>query len=444
MRCDLSVPFLNGPATAVLQYLQAPTLKDIAGGKFLHDILLAIVEPPIFWTKFIHGFRCGELQENAQLAFAWLLLQLISLPGEKATPYREIAEDPKILDAILASSHFDTRATGQKIKHILATSNSGEAIDSAYAPGGRHDNDFVDFRKITILPTADEISSTEFPFLRTSVYLEDLETEETRQATYLDNQFRLLREDMVNDLREELQIALGKKKRAHRGFVIDGMRLLDVYCGPENKRCKWGLAFRCNDDFWQFKKDKPKDRKAYLTDSHNRRILKHQSLSCLLADDEVIAFPTVNREENLLAQKPPVVILQLEGESSTIAALLKLKTAKHIKLIQIDTAVFSYEPILKALQSTRNILLADELLFWKNEQSVLRSPTSQPIAVIQAIRRDPRMDLKSLLYTSKSIVLDKSQISSLLAGLTQNVSLIQGPPGAPLEIFPEYTMPSDC
>jgi hypothetical protein len=426
MRSNLSTDFLNGPATALLKYIQAPELMTIGRGDFLSQVVLKIVEPPIFWSAFMQSFLGKELQEKGQLCFAWLLLQLISLPGEMAGKYREFAQDPKLLNMLLTSSQLDTRTFGSKIKHILAACGPGAPVDSEFGPGGRHDNDFVDFHEITMLPTADEIASTEPVFLRPSAQLEDPETEDTRVATYLDNQFRLLREDMLYEMREELQIALGKKKGNHRGLVIEGFKFVDIYWAKGDKNCKWGITLRCHHDPWFFKKVEPKDRKTHIIE--NRKILKHQSLACLIVDDEIVAFATVNRDEDLLAQKPPVVVLQLEGEASTTRALITIKTGRNIKLVQIDTAIFSYEPVLKALQNAQAVPLSSELLFWK-EGGIIGRPLSQPKRLIQAIMADPRQNLQTQLNTPRSILLDKSQSASLLAGLTQNVTLIQGPPG---------------
>jgi hypothetical protein len=90
MRSNLSSTFLNGAATALLKYIQAPELTTTCQGDFLGQLVLKIAEPPIFWSPFAQAFRAKELQEDAQLCFAWLLLQLISLPGETANKYREL------------------------------------------------------------------------------------------------------------------------------------------------------------------------------------------------------------------------------------------------------------------------------------------------------------------------------------------------------------------
>lgn len=92
---------------------------------------------------------------------------------------------------------------------------------------------------------------------------------------YLDNQFRLLREDMIYEMREELQIALGKKKGVHRGLVVDGLRPLDIFRSSEDKRANlWGIQMECLHDLWIFKKigqtDKKK-RKQLLQDTATRK-----------------------------------------------------------------------------------------------------------------------------------------------------------------------------
>jgi hypothetical protein len=49
--------------------------------------------------------------------------------------------------------------------------------------------------------------------------------------------------------------------------------------------------------------------------------------------------------------------------------------------------------------------------------------------VITAIEANRSGNLQQLLQTPNPIQLDRSQASSILSGLTQRVSLIQGPPG---------------
>ncbi|KAK7025285.1 P-loop containing nucleoside triphosphate hydrolase protein [Favolaschia claudopus] len=448
MSIDLSDSFLNGDAVALLTYLQAPDLPNIGGGIFLRKVLEAVVDPPLFWDIFTSALESLRLSPPGVQCFAWLLLQLVQLPDTAADPYIALAGRPKILSTLTQSADKDTKRLALKLQNIVETRRSpvvvGVADDDSH-PGGRHDNDFPDFRKIAILPTADEITCDEAAFLRRTSP-SDCPDPTVAVAQCLDGQFRLLREDMLYEIKDELQIAFKKKSGHHRGLAVEGFTLLpDAYSSENNRvRCFWGIKLQANDDLSLLKNKTVGQRKSFL-DEH-RNYFKHQAHTCLLVDDEVVAFPMIHRDEDLLARIPPIVVLQLDGKASTMQALVRMRKSKHpkIKIIQIDTAIFSYEPILKALQHMLTMPLFSELLCW-NDASRLEPPDFSPAAavvpgkhsldhiakVVKLIRRDPGADVSELLGIAKPkpIILDGSQAKSLLAGLTQRVSLIQGPPG---------------
>lgn len=425
-RFSLSPAFFNDQVTAFLKYIQAPALKAIYGGDFLQELISNIIEPPIFWSALVRCFRDRTLSINAQQSFAWLLLELISSPLKTCNVHSEIARDSSIQGLLIDSSELEIRTIGQKIKHVLSTLKPDATARDDSGPGGRHDNDPVDFREIAVLPTADELLSTVDPFLRCAAAVDDLGADESHLQAHLDNQFRLLREDMLGEMREELKIVQGKMPGRHKGIIIKDLKILDVDCGPLKKRQVWGLRLQCKSDLGQLFKVKPSERRQYLTT--NRNLLKHQSLACLIVDGDVAAFAAIHRDLDMLACRPPIVVLQFYGQSSTFSALLKLKTAQDITLVQLDTALFSFEPILKGLQGLRNLALVDELIYWKTGDNTIQPP-SPPFPLIQQIEADPRQDLQGLLGTSRSVCLDGSQAQSLLTGLKQRVSLIQGPPG---------------
>lgn len=423
--------FINDRASPLIAYFQAPELKVINGGQYLNDIILKVAEPPMFWDACRQLFLARQIQEGAQLSVGWLLLQLCCLPTDLATPYRQHPDTQAILQMLLSSPFLPLRTVGQKVKHVLDTCMSLNAVNNTLGqgPGGRHDNDFEDFRQISILPTADEIASLEPSFLRPSSVLEDPETEPTRVTIHLDNQFRLLREDMLYEMREELQILLGKKKGFHRGVKVSDLYIKEVDCGPERKRTRCALVIICNSDIPILARHGDlKRRKEFLID--HPRILKHQSLACLVSGTEIIAFPTIFRDVDRLAKVPPEIVLHFENEESIRKALQKLKLDDGVMLLQIDTAIFSYEPILKRLQENNTLPLASELLLWKKGISVAQLDDSEQASpIVEALGADIRTNLQSLLSSSKPIDLDASQAKSLISGLTQRVSLLQGPPG---------------
>jgi len=435
LRFSASTAFHNGPAAELLGYIQSPALKVVMEGDYLRQVIHHVVEPPIFWNAFLQSYRNGLLETDAQLCFGWLLHELISRPSRSEGSFLAVAEDVSIQKLLLESPSFDVRTMGQKIKHVISTLDSHSGEESESGPGGRHDNDFVDFREVAVHPTADEILSKDQPFYRIADAVEGSTHEDKRLAIHLDNQFRLLREDMLSEMRDELSIVTGKKKGRHRSIIVDGLTLVGVDCGDPKKRLPWGLRLQLNSDLRQLANFKPQERTDFFQAYGNRSIFKHHSLSCLITDGEIVAFPTIHRDHNQLAQKPPIVTLQLAGKASISKSLLKLKTAKHVRLVQIDTAVFAYEPVLRGLQEIRHMPLVDELLLWSPD-SVLKHARHAPNVLIEDLETDPTQDIQDIMGTAKSINLDESQMNSLLSGLKQRVSLIQGPPGKPMDIFP--------
>ena len=96
LSADHSRDYLNDGPIALLRYLQEPGLKVIGGGQFLLNIILHVVQPPIFWDALLAAQKLGHLFTEATRCFAWLLLQLVLLPKEKATMYYACAQDTSI------------------------------------------------------------------------------------------------------------------------------------------------------------------------------------------------------------------------------------------------------------------------------------------------------------------------------------------------------------
>ena len=425
LTADTSLDFLNTSAATFLTYIQTPELAVISQGEFLRNVLLAIVDPPIFWNALVNEQQVARLGDEALRCFSWLLVQLVSLPTEYATPYYSVASS-RVQKTFLESSQLSVRTNGQKLKHIMETISSPEH-HVGEGPGGRHDNDEVNIRDIAILPTPDEISWTDPPYLRRAVEIDDCPAE-GRFAMHIDNQFRLLREDMLRDLREGLQLALGLKKGRRKGLSIDGLQIQGM---TAQERQPWTLRLQCDKDLPQFVNVKPDARKKYVQE--HRSFVKHQSLACLIADGQVTALITIVRDDDLLAHDPPIVCVQFSGKDDSITkALYALKQAQEVRLVQLSTAMFAYEPVLKRLQEIKELALKDEIMLWNPNDQVLPAPVSTRASIVDLvtrIRHDPTVDIQGLLDLPKSTRLDASQAQCLLGGLTQRLSLVQGPPG---------------
>ncbi|KAK5072925.1 hypothetical protein LTR64_000665 [Lithohypha guttulata] len=306
--------------------------------------------------------------------------------------------------------------------HITATLSSSRRV-TLNGPGGRHDNDFEDFRRIAIVPTVDELFSSEHPFLRFAAEIDGLGDDE-KLATHLDNQFRLLREDMLRDLREELT---GKTKR--RGQRIDGLQVLGSVCEDKNK---WAVVFKCSEELKFLPKEDPKDpqKRLRFLQTH-KKILPHGSLVCILGDGKLVGLGELWRKEQEMADSNPRLYVHLTGnKSSTQHTLKALHGHGLVQLIQLNTALFAYDPILRQLQNTRLLPIADHILTWHSGQPTLNIAQSSRIQnLVSKIELEKSMDLQTELSLPKSTRLDLNQAQSLITGLTQEVALIQGPPG---------------
>lgn len=329
---------------------------------------------------------------------------------------------------ILTSTDGETRILGEKIKHTLSLNLSNIHFDSEdITPGGRHDNDHADHRKISIMPTTDELLSRERPFLRMADFIDDPKLSESVRALHIDNQFRLLREDMLGDIRSEIQIITGAVKGRHKGLTVENLRLLSVDMGTDKKdRRPWGIVLQAAAELPQLKKVELSKRKTHLI--NNKHILRHGNMACLLIDGEPIAFPMIHRNEEELSKDPANLTIQFRDDSTLSYALSRLKDGTNIKLVQLDTAVFAFEPFLKRLQDMKELPLSEELLLWR-EGDLLRSTSFEPLQFVDKLVSIPGKDLRGLFGTRKSVKLDESQMESLALSLSQRVSLVQGPPG---------------
>lgn len=425
LRFDVSPDFINKTTAPFIRYLSDPAVKLLCNGQFLQDLLVVIVEPRTLWNAFVEAFKNRALDENAIYAFAWMLMELLSLPPSNHIDIIADAQNAVDDGSLLTSSSLEIRTLGHKIKNLLLIKESNTSIDPDFSPGGRHDNDLVDFRKIAIYPTSEEFVSTEKPFYRRAHEVSDL-APETRIAAHLDNQFRLLREDMLSELRNDIQTAQGPKKGQRRAFILRNLSLNGIDCGDHNRRKQCSLLFSCGSGLGKLTSIvKKTDRRDFL--KQNGNYLRHRSYGCLMRQGEIVSFVTVDRDIDKLASDPPVIVLQIADEALK-KTLLYLKMYKDVEFLLVDTPFFAYEPVLKCLQETMDLTLAEELFFYRQGKQLALFDLAPP-SLVEDLCENGSGNIQDILGTSKPVTLDSSQLQSLIAGLTQRLSLIQGPPG---------------
>jgi len=424
LRCDASITFMNGDVAAFLEYISDESLKQLHSGQLLRDVLLAVVEPPTFWNALEKHYMQKDLSPTASRCFAWLLYELLTSPSS-FVHLAVVQIAGKVKDSFLNSKDTETRSIGYKVQHLLRGMSSGAILLGSIKPGGRHDNDFEDFREIAIFPTADELVAKEQPFYLQADAMQEIDEDE-RPAAHLDNQFRLLREEMLGELRTDIQSARSGKQGRRISTRLRSLVFHKIECGNDKHRAA-SIAMRCYEGI-HIPPGEQVERKQYW--AANKNILRHESFGCLLCCSEIVAFATIDRNEDLLAEAPPIVLLRVFGDSAILKTLVSLKAyhQRDLEFVLVDTPFFAYEPILRSLQEKILIPLSTELL-GKIENGNRKDSLLCPDNLIAQITQCEGQSLRNILGLEKDIILDHSQTESLIAGLRQSVSLIQGPPG---------------
>jgi hypothetical protein len=213
-RFDANATFINGPATSAIHYLSHSSVKQLCAGQLLYRVLEQIVEPPIFWDTFVESHNASNLTPAGTHAFAWLLLELLHYRSEDIPDVRDIAPSVTENESLLKFEALEVRNLGCKIKHLF-DSTSAESVDG---PGGRHDKDFADFRKIKILPTTGEFESTEHPFYRRANEVHTVEADNCG-LMHLDNQFAYFVKTLLESCAAISRLQQVRRKEGAESFL---------------------------------------------------------------------------------------------------------------------------------------------------------------------------------------------------------------------------------
>lgn len=428
IRMDLSPAFINSQTLPFLMYFFDQELKLLADGRLLQQILLVVAQPLTLWNVFVSIAMSNALEGPGLRTFAWLCYELISLPKsagiDVTTDVAAVTHGRRFLDAPCP----DTRGLAYKIEHVLQLRNSPAGVyEQSYAPGGRHDNDFEDFRNISIYPTIDEFLSVEMPFYRPAK--EVFDTDLTRRfATHLDNLYRLTREDLLGELRSDWKNAHVHKRKRMTALNLVGLRAEYLDLGDANRRRKCSLAVSCKSGLENIQRLSSERRKAWL--SNNRNFLRHHAFGALYLGDEIFGFAFVHRDMNSLLLSTPVVILQFTDRKAFERALLVVKASPDAMFTLIDTPVFAYEPVLDRLKNMTELPLEANLLDpGRIEENIDPDIDMKSFTDLQVAPTGEGMVTVSSGHVRKDFRLDQTQVQCLRNALTSRSSVIQGPPG---------------
>jgi hypothetical protein len=421
-RVDTTTDFIEGPATAFVKYLKDSRIENLSNGHFLRKILLSIVKPPQFWNALVRSVRGHELSQASQHAFSWLILNLLKL-SNATTEFVSLAKDLIQNQSFAASPSHDIRNFCGKTQNTLQLmfANKGHVKK-------KHDNDFRNFRHISILPTPDEIASAKTRFCRRADEIYEVE-QDRRAAVHIDSQFRLLREDFLTELRQDLQVALGNKRPGRPVYRVEGLEWVGMKRSyiRSNRQCC--VSFRCHKGLLQLS-DLPKDQRKTAV-RNDPGLPKHRAFGCLIYKKDILAFGSINRATSDLLSDTPILDIEVVG-SNALKKLLNRSAitweSDSLAFVLLDTPVSAYEPILSSLQQKRDSPLTETLLSptpYHTNYEVRESVTQ----FITQLKAKPEMKISNETGEPEKVALDEYQMNALTSSLENTVSLIQGAPG---------------
>lgn len=435
VRVRTSAEFICKEVIPFIAYLSHPDAKTICEGQLLQQVVSSVVEPPTAWSSILKLYvDDGFLNEETDVqTFAWLCLEVVTYPGSElaqATNDLTIALGKRPL---LNHSSIKVREYGYQINKILQARSSSDATSHATwgdaTPGGRHDNDFADFRKISIYPTTDELASTLRPFYRRAMEAAEVPLD-MRAHVHLDNQFRLLREDMLAELRDDLRVTTGQKKGKRSTHILDDLWPVDIDTGDTQRGHICALLVSVGSGLEMLRNKNPKERKRHLTENTN--ILRHQAFGVLCWENEIIGFAFVVRDIDNLIKDPPVIGLQFPSSDTIGKVLQAFHRRRRPRFVLVDTPVFAYEPVLNRLKDITQLPLEMQILRLNNsdgqDSDVKFLPAKHLLAFIQKCR-EGCTGTKSLRVGGTVYNLDQAQVDALIYAFESPLSAIQGPPG---------------
>lgn len=448
VRADLSLAFLQTRTLPFVQILSSPEVALLADGHVLRQVLLWLVDPPMLWRRVVQLLLddAAALSDHDLFPLAWLASETSTVSDKAGV---DVLPD---LQAIVAygrlrrASDHTVRAVSCRIEKIVRMKTAldvgspsaapGVVGDPFLSPGGRHDNDFANFRDIAIFPTNDELLSQTRPFYRCAdaVFQQDLAE---RAAVHIDNQFRLLREDMLAEIRDDIQVALGKKKGRRRLMFLGDLTLIDLDLGDIRRGKECALTMVCGQGLDELRRLKVGVARQEFLASH-KNYIKHQALGIFVQNDAILAFAFLERDVARLANtKDPVVCMRFPDTKALYKMLLLLhhtnqNVSAPIHFVLAGTTVFGHEPVLQQLKHMVDLPLEHSLV----------NP-SQPDGSFAPIPRLEKLanELREKAETGENISthhwldghpvrhLEKSQLDSVVNSLSRPVSVIQGPPG---------------
>ncbi|KAF3145705.1 hypothetical protein TWF703_006847 [Orbilia oligospora] len=384
----------------------------------------------------------GKLGSDAMEGLARLIICYLNFAPKVPDHIQRIIINRKFIGKLMAATHAGVQSIGTTLKYWWDCDSQQRADHTGkYVAGGRHDNDFRDYRKIKIIPTADEFSCLEPSYLPKSTAPAN-QKGDSRVGLHLDTQFRLLREEMLNEIRADYYDCISGKGTGIKPnntserpkLTLKNLQWDDWDFQGARKLRRFGIRLLLPEGFSKYVNFGGKNYDKLLADDQSFPF-KNNQLAILVVDDEIVGFGKLARDVESLREPTPAIIFTLEDTDVVSQVIKKLWDAvvardegePDIKLVCVDSPVYAHEPILKRLQTMRAIPLAKELLHFEKGKEIGKT-SFHPEELIPNI--NPETPLKDHVRAgTDSITMDRAQCVAIKRALQNKVALIQGPPG---------------
>jgi hypothetical protein len=390
----------------------------------------------------------SAMATDEKMVVAWFLVNICKRNADA----RSNAIVKSIAESLAASMTGDViqsmitvilpgRATASTSKAATLPVNAMKSLESLRSLEPLHDNDFpLDFRRIAVLPTADELNKAQA--------VTGLVPIAGHEAALLDRQFRLLREDMLAPIIEELNaLRTDQSEKQPKTATVDKQQqraaanqrkrlypdpvLLDVTVDSKGRGPACVLMMVPIPGVMQARLQgmKARDRVTFL-EGPGRRLLAKDSLLLFLNSAYAVqsVARVVRRESAEMLQYPGYLCVGVEFAPSHVNAALE-----RTRFGQVEVVKTFYEQHAGAEKDDKN-----DKNHKNNKEKGGKSAASsqhQVQVVTQVYKFKPEEGFAAYVFQASSSVFSYEPILNCLQGMASvpfSEELVQGHPPLPL------------
>ena len=401
-----------------------PLLSKLKNGKLAgveNNLVKVFYE--VFDSPFVIQIIVGMVEDGLRHEVKDLLMRCF-LDIFKSKLGMKLVENSQfmiLVEMLLSMGNINSSVASQ-----LAT------LSRAYLPNEDLLEKVLNIRDIQIAPRISDIMEEDvgLPIARDVFNAQNL-------VVYKDFLFRLLREDFMSVIREDVT-ALTSPENSNkrlRNYLNRNTVVINKIDGFGFSRDKSGVVVTFKDPYVlreivkksSIDLDEKEGREKIVYKfwkNEGKLLLQRESIVAIVKDNELLHLGVVVDRSEINKFR---IVLSFES----MTCLSKIMTSNFkdstYKLVQLSASYFSYIHVLKKLQTLSVIPFENEILKVTSDEDLTYLPDS--FENLLSIFDKPN-DIRDLVgWKSKSLVLDESQNLAIQNTFKHRISLIQGPPG---------------